>query len=73
MCPLKQLCAPRHGGRGGKNNGLGTQVPSTNMQTCRKTNFAEALKTRVEKTASFASICIYIALLCVAGAAKGNC
>ena len=24
--PLKQLCAPRHGGRGGKNNGPGSTV-----------------------------------------------
>ena len=27
MCPLKQLCAPRHGGRGGKNNGPGHVQP----------------------------------------------
>ena len=29
MCPLNQLCAPRHGGRGGKNNGPGPSPSST--------------------------------------------
>ena len=28
MVPLKQLCSPRHGGRGGKNNGPGKRLPS---------------------------------------------
>ena len=31
MCPLKQLCAPRHGGRGGKNNGPGIWYQTFNM------------------------------------------
>ena len=31
MCPLKQLCAPRHGGRGGKNNGPGPPQPSNRV------------------------------------------
>ena len=38
MCPLKQQwCDPRHGGRGGKNNG-----PGTGGQTPFKTIFAPA-------------------------------
>ena len=35
MCPLKQLCAPCHGGRGGKNNGPGSQQRQVSTTTGR--------------------------------------